>query len=88
MILIDNTQIILSSIFSQYKGPDEVNEEMIRHITLNTYRYYLKRFHEEYGELVKMPVIIGVKISFLITSTTARRLRLRMSFIGSKFLKL
>lgn len=52
MILIDNTQIILSSIFSQYKGPDEVNEEMIRHITLNTYRYYRKRFHEEYGELV------------------------------------
>jgi len=52
MILIDNTQIILSSIFSQYKGPDEVNEDMIRHITLNTYRYYRKRFYEEYGELV------------------------------------
>jgi hypothetical protein len=52
MILIDNTQIILSSIFSQYKGPDEVNEEMIRHITLNTYRYYRNRFYSEYGELV------------------------------------
>jgi len=52
MILIDNTQIILSSIFSQYKGPDEVNEEMIRHITLNTYRYYRNRFFQDYGELV------------------------------------
>lgn len=52
MILIDNTQIILASIFAQYAGPDEVDENMIRHITLNTYRYYRNRFHEEYGELI------------------------------------
>jgi len=52
MILIDNTQIILSSIFSQYDSPDQLDEDMIRHITLNTYRYYRNRFHQEYGELV------------------------------------
>lgn len=55
MILIDNTQIVLSSIFSQYTSPDQLDEDMIRHITLNTYRYYRKRFHEEYGELVILP---------------------------------
>ena len=52
MILIDNTQILIASIFSQYKSINEVSEDVIRHIVINTYRMYRTRFKEEYGELV------------------------------------
>jgi len=52
MILLDNTQIILASIFIHYKSPQEVNSDIIRHTTLNTYRMYRNMFHREYGELV------------------------------------
>jgi hypothetical protein len=52
MILIDNTQILLASIFSQFKSPTEVSEDTIRHIALNTYRMYKSKYGEEYGELV------------------------------------
>lgn len=52
MILLDNTQIILASIFAHYRTPQEINEEIIRHTTLNTYRMYKNMFGNEYGELV------------------------------------
>jgi 5'-3' exonuclease len=56
MILLDNTQILLSAIFSQYPNPQEIVEKdplnLIRHITLNTYRMYKNMFSEEYGQLV------------------------------------
>jgi len=53
MILIDNSQVILSSIFGQIKGnADLIDESLVRHITLNSYRYFRNRFGEEFGELV------------------------------------
>ena len=52
MILIDNTQILIASIFSQYKNINDVSEDVIRHIVINTYRMYRTRFKEEYGDLV------------------------------------
>jgi 5'-3' exonuclease len=52
MILIDNTQILIASIFSQYKNMNDVSEDVIRHIVINTYRMYRTRFKEEYGDLV------------------------------------
>jgi 5'-3' exonuclease len=52
MILIDNTQILIASIFSQYKNINDVSEDVIRHIVVNTYRMYRTRFKNEYGELV------------------------------------
>lgn len=55
-ILVDNSQIILSAIFSQYPNPEAIVENdpinLIRHITLNTYRYLKEKFGDEYGELV------------------------------------
>ena len=52
MILLDNNQIILASIF-QSTGKDlTVNESILRHIVLNTYRMYKTQFEDEYGELV------------------------------------
>lgn len=45
-------QIILSSLFARLKNVDEIEEDMVRHIVLNTLRIYKKRFQSEYGELV------------------------------------
>lgn len=57
MILIDNSQIVLSSIFSQYPDPSAILGEedpinLIRHITLNTYRSIKDKFGEDYGDIV------------------------------------
>jgi len=56
MILVDNSQIVLSSIFSQYPNPETIVENdpinLIRHITLNTYRHIKDKFGKDYGDLV------------------------------------
>ncbi len=52
MILMDMNQVILSSLFARLKNVDEVEEDMVRHIVLNTLRLYRKKFQSEYGELV------------------------------------
>ena len=52
MILVDNTQVIMSSIFAQQRNVEQVNEDLVRHMVLNTYRVYRKKFFREYGELV------------------------------------
>jgi len=40
MILIDNNQIIIGSLFAQTKNGQEVSEDLIRHMVLNTYRFF------------------------------------------------
>lgn len=52
MILIDNNQVILSSIFAQTRGKKDLDEDMVRHITLNVYRRIRNKFYDEYGELI------------------------------------
>ena len=52
MILVDNNQIIIGSLFAQTRGGQEVSDDLIRHMVLNTYRLLKKRFSKEYGELV------------------------------------
>lgn len=52
MILIDNNQVILSSIFAQTRGKKDLNEDQVRHITLNVYRSIRNKFYSEYGELI------------------------------------
>jgi hypothetical protein len=52
MILIDNTQLLLSTIFTQTKDISTIDEEMVRHIALNTYRMYRTKFKGKYGEIV------------------------------------
>ena len=51
MIIIDNNQIILASIFGCIRN-GEVNEDILRHMVLNTYRMYRNKFKDKYGELV------------------------------------
>jgi len=52
MILVDNTQVLMSSIFAHQRDIGEIDEHLIRHMVLNTYRMYRKKFFREYGELV------------------------------------
>ena len=52
MILVDNNQVILANIFQTIKHYDTIDENMLRHMVLNTYRMYRKMFKDEYGELV------------------------------------
>jgi 5'-3' exonuclease len=52
MILVDNTQVLMSSIFAQTRDIGTIDEHLIRHMVLNTYRMYRKKFFREYGELV------------------------------------
>lgn len=56
MILLDNTQIILSTIFTQYSYTDNkdgfFSEETVRHIILNTYRFYKNKFSKDYGNII------------------------------------
>jgi len=52
MILIDNNQVIIANLFSLLKHNNELDENLLRHMILNTYRMYRKKFHNKYGELV------------------------------------
>ena len=52
MILIDNNQVVLSSIFAQTRGNKDLDEDQVRHITLNIYRSIRNKFSSEYGELI------------------------------------
>ena len=52
MILLDNNQIILASIFQSIGKDSVINESILRHIVLNTYRMYKTQFEDEYGDLV------------------------------------
>lgn len=52
MILLDNNQIILANMFNSLKQDPIISEDLLRHLVLNSYRYFRKSFHNEYGELV------------------------------------
>ena len=51
MILVDNSQVLMSAIFS-HADINSVTEDMVRHIVLNCYRSYRQKFGKEFGELV------------------------------------
>ena len=51
-ILIDYTQVVLGSIIVSLNRGEDLDDKLVRHITLNNLRYYRNRFKEEYGELV------------------------------------
>ena len=54
MILLDFSNIIVSSIMVASRVPDEerFSEDFIRHLVLNSIRSYRKKHHEKYGEMV------------------------------------
>ena len=53
MILVDNSQVVLSGIFAHTRGDTStIDENLVRHTALNSYRYIRSRFSGDYGELV------------------------------------
>ena len=54
MILVDLSQVLLGGIMAQITGDKKVKieEDLIRHMVLNTIRLNLKAFKAEYGEVV------------------------------------
>ena len=54
MILVDLNQIMIGGLMVQVtKDPDKkLNETLVRHMILNTLRFYRTKFREEYGELI------------------------------------
>jgi len=52
MILLDFSQIIISNLMQSLNEIDEINEDFLRHMILNSLRYYNKRFRKKYGDLV------------------------------------
>ena len=53
MILVDNSQVVLSSIFAHTRGDTKsIDENLVRHMALNSYKWIRNRFSSEYGELI------------------------------------
>ena len=54
MILLDFSNIIISSIMVASRVPDEerFSEDFIRHLVLNSVRSYRKKHYDKYGEMV------------------------------------
>src|SRR6056300_1812806 len=54
MILVDMNQVTISNLMMQIgsKRQNDVDEDLVRHMVLNSIRMYRSRFGEQYGELV------------------------------------
>jgi hypothetical protein len=54
MILVDMNQVTISNLMVQIgsKRQNDVDEDLVRHMVLNSLRMYRSKFSEEYGELV------------------------------------
>ena len=53
MILIDMNQISVASLMMHlHMNKGELEEDMVRHMILNSVRMYRTMFNEDYGEMV------------------------------------
>jgi hypothetical protein len=52
MILVDLNQVMISNLLMQIRNANELDENLIRHMVMNSIRMYNVKFKEEYGELV------------------------------------
>ena len=54
MILVDLNQVLISNLMVQTRGQGDVkpNEEMIRHMVMNSLRGFNVKFKEKYGNMV------------------------------------
>jgi hypothetical protein len=52
MILIDMNQVMISNLMVQLAHSKEIEEDLVRHMVLNSLRMYRSKFYKEYGELV------------------------------------
>lgn len=52
IILIDYNQVTIAAITMQYQFNKELDEGLIRHMILNSFRMYRTKFKDKYGELI------------------------------------
>lgn len=54
MIIVDLNQVMISNLMAQIgsQAKNPVDEDLLRHMVLNSLRSYRTKFHAEYGELV------------------------------------
>lgn len=56
MILVDLTQTMIAGVMVQVKmnrlKGDEISEDLLRHMVLNTIRSYARKFKNEYGDII------------------------------------
>ena len=52
MILLDNNQLVIASLFHATKSENGLTEDLVRHLVLNMYRVYRKKFSSEFGEII------------------------------------
>ena len=52
MIILDLNQVMISNLMMQLNHNPEVEEDLVRHMILNSIRLYKTKFSKEYGELV------------------------------------
>ena len=54
MILVDLNQVMISNLMMQINSnpANDINENLVRHMVLNSLRMYNTKFKEEYGEIV------------------------------------
>lgn len=52
MLIIDYNQVFISNLMVQLGKSDEVDENLIRHMVLNSLRSYVKKYRNEYGEVI------------------------------------
>jgi len=52
MILVDMNQCMISNLMMQIKVSEGLDENLVRHMVLNSIKHYKKMFSEEYGQLV------------------------------------
>lgn len=51
-ILLDYSQTVIASFYASYKDGMQIDEDLLRHIVLNTIRQYKNQFSNKYGELI------------------------------------
>ena len=52
MIILDLNQVMISNMMVQLSHSEEVDEDLVRHMILNSIRMYRQKFSAEYGELI------------------------------------
>ena len=52
MILIDMSQVILGNVFGYARDISKIDEDVVRHMTLNSLRMYKNKFEKKYGDMV------------------------------------
>jgi hypothetical protein len=52
MILLDLNQVMISNLMMQISKSQDLQEDMIRHMVLNSIRMYKQKFSDKYGEIV------------------------------------